>query len=848
VRPAILYFCACGVGFGSLVLEQVVFKVLSVHLGTTHTAMAIVLAAYMTGMGSGFFVFGKWRSPLFDRVGGLWVNQLAACITIVLTVPVLNFIDGLFLEQTSTIAPYFFVFLTISIPAFFLGGALPLLYRILLTEARNRGKTIGHLSGWNTVGGIGGIVCSTFWFVPMYGLFLSSLIAAAGSLLIVAILLLGQQKKQTVQPQKTISDTGHPAEIFSLPFLLFVAASSGFCGLASEIIWMRIVSTFVPNRAYSFGIVLGIYLLGYAIGNFWSARLAERPQRIRLYLYRLFISLGIIFLLAIPLTRLLPDFLYHIRFYLIEPWKQFVLPPGIISFFLIFPSTVVMGTILPLLVALFKTEKSQAGQEVGMLYGINIFSSILGSLSAGFIFLPIFGSLRTNLLLGMVYTSLGIAVFITKKGRSVQRRRLAPLGIAFTSFLCALSGIVFYSSLPKPLPVSVTRDATRFDELHFFKETSSGTISVVEDKKSGIRWSFINNSAVCGTTYDALKVVRILAHLPMLAHPDPKEVLVIGFGLGITAGNVLSYDVDHVDCVELCPEIVEAAPLFQSFNRNVLEDQRISIIGGDGRTWLKRTAKKYDVITCDPTHPALGSGNLYTREYFQLIKTRLSQQGVFVQYFPFRFITPAELQKAIATFHQAFPQSSLWLGYSHGVMLGSADSLQINPDRWSHALNNNPARYELMRSSLSHVYDWLSIMMMGPQELADFCANVQPVTDDKPILEYPDFHSLHPFTWAENMSKILEFRSKEALLDMISEQGKQNTSFMTTLDRFFTSKTFLIQGSIARGKGNFPEALRLLKKARTENWDDAEARNLHTFLMKKVGQEKMKRYLQQNAP
>jgi len=834
---------SCIVGAGSLIYELVLFKVLALQLGTSHTALSMSLASFMAGLGLGTMLFGRYRSKHMPDRMLLAISLLVSGGLVILFGPLLTFADGLIVSfHISTLPEHMLIFVMTMVPTIFMGAVMPLLYRLAFGLTTGPGNVIGWIYGLNSFGAIAGVLLANFYLVPVFGLFGSSLVSALffGAS---AVLLMLVRVRETGGVEQSAGQTHNEVGSDSSPrwSLVLLAGTAGFCGLALEIVWVRVLGTFLPNRHYSFGIVLAVYLLGYSLGSMWAGRLSGRRRRYERCVPALLILLGLFSIGIILTVQLVPDVMFNLRASMAASWRQMVLPPVIMSLMMVFPATFVMGMILPLLVSLYRVGASDAGKDVGNLFGANIGFSILGSLSAGFIILPALGAVRTSLIMGLIYVITGVTVLFSWNKSTTIAGRVFLL-LAGGIFFVGLAGILKPDLLPKPLPVSVGRELGRDDKLLFFRETAAGTITVVEDGRTGIRWSYINNSAVCGTTYDALKVVRMLAHLPLLAHRGAENVLVIGFGLGVTAGNVLTYPVQRVDCVELCPEITEAAPLYGPFNHEVLEDKRLSVIPGDGRRWLKRTSSRYDVITCDPTHPVLGSGNLYTLEYFDLIKSRLNPAGVFVQYYPLRYLTSTELKQAMATFQAVFPNAYLWLGYSHGLMLGSIEPLLIDPQVWDQMLSENRARSDLMKSSLSRSLDWLAILLMGPAELEDFCGPAAPVSDRRPILEYPDFSSLHPLTWSENMAAVSKYRDVEIARKLL-EHSSMDSAFNAMLDRFYQGQSLLIKGNIERARGNLDRALDLFGQARKTNWDDSEIRSVQQLLQKQLGEQRKKSYL-----
>ncbi len=835
----IWYLFAAILGAGGMFFQLAVHKSLSTQLGTSNGTLSLVVAVFMAGLGLGMWIFGIWK-PLFpDKIKLFALIQFFTGVSIVLIMICLKQIDSTLYRHPVSTTPLIHacvVFLFLLIPTIGLGGGLALLYRIVTEEQEKRGRTIGSVMGWNTFGSVLGAISTTFWLLPHIGiskmvLFASLLFLSTGA---ASFVIPGREKRHA--SYRSGGETNR-SDAVAIPngMLVVIAGVAGFCGLGMEVLWVRLLASFIPNRQISFGIILSLYLSGYALGNLLSSRMIAHGSNALKKLVAICALLGVFALASVPLVRWLPDLLYSLRYRMTNPVAQIVLPPAILSTGLILPSAILMGMLLPLLVHLYRIERSSVGDDVGSIYGSNLFGSVAGSLISGIGLLSFFGTLRSLIILGMIYAAVG---WLLLNRSSDRRPRSAVINIPVLIVALGIISLTLYNHFPKPLPVSVFRDVRRDDRLLFYKETPSGTISVVENQKTGVRSSFIDNSAVCGTTYDALKTVFMLAHLPLLMHGNPKTVLVIGFGLGVTSGHVLAYPVEEVDCAELCPGIIEAAPLYRDYNRDVIEDRRIRFIGIDGRMWLKRTDKLYDVITCDPTHPVLGSGNLFTVEYFRLARSRLRPGGVMVQYLPFQFLSGEELRSAIATFSEVFPESSLWLGHSHGILMGTLSPQNLDPKRWDMTLRESPARSELVKMSLSRPHDWLSVVLMGPEELGTYAKGSNIVTDDLPVLEYPSMLSLHPMSWPDNLAVLSSMRSTRTASNLLLGTLEGDTDDRKVLERFYTAKTLMIKGSVEERRGNLPEALKLYEEARATNWDDAEIRMFHRSLLTKLGIER----------
>src|SRR4030095_3874866 len=176
----------------------------------------------------------------------------------------------------------------------------------------------------------------------------------------------------------------------------------------------------------------------------------------------------------------------------------------------------------------------------------------------------------------------------------------------------------------------------------------------------------------------------MLAHLPMLLHPAPRQVLVIGFGAGGTSWSMSLYNLERLDIVECVPGVIRAAPFFPEVNHHVLADPRLRVTIDDGRNYLLVTPRTYDVVsvdTLDPKHA--GNGHLYTREFYALSKRVLNPGGIFVQWLPYHQVDNASLKLIARTFQDVYPHATLWLNRFKGyaLLLGTLEPLRVDVPR-----------------------------------------------------------------------------------------------------------------------------------------------------------------------
>jgi spermidine synthase len=350
-----------------------------------------------------------------------------------------------------------------------------------------------------------------------------------------------------------------------------------------------------------------------------------------------------------------------------------------------------------------------------------------------------------------------------------------------------------------------------------YRETASGTVVVTEDPATGERAMFVDNNAVIGSSYDALKVARMLGLVPVLLHPRPARVLVIGFGAGVTTATAAaSPGVVSVDVVEIVPGVVDLAPLFERLNHGVEHDPRVAVHDNDGRNHLLLHPGPWDVITCDPVHPLYGSAPLYSLEFFSLARSRLAPGGVFCQYLPLHRMPPDAFRRAIATFQDAFPESWVLFGLGHAMLVGSERPIGLDWQRWRDVLDHHPLRDDLATSALAHPAQIAALLQLDPAG----CRTVgrgSPSTDLHPRLEFIAAAAYEPGLWTANARVLVEaYRSPFDRIEHLPPGMEPQ------LQRLIAGKRLLLFSLLERADGNLEAARGWLGQALQIAGDDPE--------------------------
>lgn len=241
------------------------------------------------------------------------------------------------------------------------------------------------------------------------------------------------------------------------------------------------------------------------------------------------------------------------------------------------------------------------------------------------------------------------------------------------------------------LAAVVTRVPSTFDK----QMLSAGNLAlhypVTSLKSNGAHTSYVVNTGrgkllyfdhhcMSATSPEAQRYMRLMAHFPLLAHPNPKTAMLICFGVGNTASAIVSHDsIERLDAVDLNDKVYETAPEFSRKNNKVYADPRVRLIHDDGRNFLALTDQKYDLITSEPPPPMQeGVYRLYTVEYYESVLNCLTADGLMTQWLPIEQMPPLAVEMAVSSFLRAFPHTLLFVGSSEQfILMGSLSPISL---------------------------------------------------------------------------------------------------------------------------------------------------------------------------
>lgn len=446
----------------------------------------------------------------------------------------------------------------------------------------------------------------------------------------------------------------------SIAFYAF--ALSGAAALMYEVIWTRELSLIFGSSVYAVSTMLTAFMAGLTLGSFVGGRFADKAKNLFRVFAFLEFGIGIFGLITIPLINYLSPVYFFVYHLFKENFYLFFLAQFLMAFLIMLIPTSFMGATFPVVSKIETKRIEELGEDVGSVYSINTLGSIIGSFSAGFLIIPAIGIKNATL----VAASLNLLVALIMLYRSGAGKDTI-LGIF--SLMCVAFGI-FYILPEEHFPFSfyhLKRYSTYRQYLEskrnikpvFVKDGLYGRVSVMQDEFGD--YFLTNDGKIEGSTVITdQKTTSLLAHLPLAYARRKRNVLVIGLGTGQTLREVLKHgDVERVVCVEINPDVLEAARYFVP--EEVFSDPRVEFVIADGRHYLQVTDEKFDLISSEPSYPySQGVSQLFTYEFYRLVGRHLNKDGIFCQWIPLYLLSKNEFFSMVKTFGMRYPYFDIW--------------------------------------------------------------------------------------------------------------------------------------------------------------------------------------------
>jgi spermidine synthase len=769
-------------GAAALVYESLWLRSFGLIFGGTTSAVAMVLAVFMGGLAIGSALAA--RRAVADPLLAYARLELSIGVAALLTLPLLRALPWAYgalvarsgLTGALEHAGIALIAALVLLPAtILLGATVPLAVEFLSRAGREVHAGFGRLYLLNTLGGAVGVALAPFVLVPALGVQATLVVAAAVSLFVGGVALRFSRETGAVPPASVDSRSASDAKAMDAPagpaLGLVLAFASGAATFGVEVLWTRSYALVIGSSVYAFSLVLLAVLLGIVAGSaIYGVRRSHilHPARLTGLLFVLAgvavlagqWAIGRLPIVSLVALELLPvSFEFHQLTYLA------------LCLATLLPVTVILGLTFPLLLHLSARAHEGPQRAAGRLYAWNTAGAIAGALAADLVLVPRLGVQPPYLVFAALLVGGGVWAL------AAAARLGGLVGPAVCAAICAAAvwlapryapwdpvvmtsgvhryGLEWIHRLDKPGRLGAWLREQR--TLLFYREGREAVVAVSEAKGSARRFLSVNGKTDAGSGTEDVVTQKFIAHVPMLLHPGPRRVLVIGWGAGATAAAAAAHPIERLECVEIEPATWDAARFFPEFHDPLEHDPRFGIVFRDGRNHLLRSGQAFDLIISEPSNPWItGVSNLFTREFLETARARLAPGGLFAQWFHYYNLDPADLKVEIQTFLAVFAHASLWLvppvGPDDGIKSLSADMLLVGgrePQRidWPRlerafadaALGPELRSTLVMQDPLGLAATWT----MGRPELERFAEDRRAFprgtplnTDDQPYLEF----------------------------------------------------------------------------------------------------------------
>ncbi|MCX8029136.1 MAG: fused MFS/spermidine synthase [Brevinematales bacterium] len=741
-------------GFSSLLYQISLNRLFNLTFGLFIHSTVVILVTYMVGLAIGYFV-SRYIKPKNNLSFYGYLELIIGLYTLMVFIA-FGFIDNLY----TNLGNYILVKIVLStvillVPTTAMGITLPILVEYFRKNYDN--DEIEKIYGINALGGSIGAFLTSILFINLLGLSATFLIGLALNVFVFwAALYLSEEKLASFKIQKTNLKFANIGMGMSLIVFLF-----GFSGMALEIIWYRLLVYFVANNTFSFSIILSVVILGIALGSLLHKPLVGVLRNDFYLLVTISFFTSFYLFLAIHILNnsysvmgTIFNVVGNIIFTLFGDNKfSETITLTITRYFLVSITAGVValssGIVVPSVFSIVRkvTEKESDSQSIsGTILSINTLGSIVGVILITYFIIPIFGFSNSIVLISFLYLISGFVV-IAKMGFN---KVLGTIGVIIASIVIFL-----------PREITFTKYYNGFfdikGDLKFYKEGMYGTIGIFD--VNGVRFLKINGIDEVPNDFDSIVTFKMLGNLPFLISGSNSNIMVNALGGGITLSSVLSHvSTQKVYVVDICPDVISALPFYKGYNDNVFLKTNWVFVEDDGRNFLKSHRETFDIIIADATHPASSeSWILFTKEFYNLIYSKLKTDGVFAQWIPVHNLETYDFVSILKTIQSVFPNALLFITGVYTIVVGKKSTSEIE------FKNSHQEDLSVIGMSFDDVK---SLLFLTPEQFRKLVSTEKGeiLHDYKSSVEFAEFHRrFAEDTKSKNFEVILKYSISEEL-------------------------------------------------------------------------------------
>ncbi len=737
-------------GCAALIYEVVWYQLLQLAIGSTSVSLGILLATFMGGLCIGSLWLPHWRTN--DHPLKLYAKLelgLAACAVVVqFAIPLLSrvYMTGAEHGLPGMLLRAILAAICMLPPTILMGASLPAIVRWV--RASDDGvRWWGYLYGGNTAGAVLGCLLAGFYLLRVYNMATATMVGAAINVMVglISLLLSSRMPAHASEDGAAEEQAAAAAQQSNLWPVYVSIALSGATALGAEVVWTRLLGMLLLGTVYVFAIILAVFLFGLAIGSAAGSRLLKVVKaQSALGWSQILLTLGI----AWTARCIVRDIPYWTDDLLAtpDPWHMYWLDVKRVIW-AILPATLAWGASFPFACAAIAQARGarsdDSGRTAGGIYAANTLGGILGALAVSLVLIPWIGSQQSERVLLIASAASGLLVILPTVRGSLY-------GIAGVVAAIALPFLLVRSIDPIPGDLIAYGRFMAGNAGHstilYTKEGRNSSVAISQ-WENGTTYVNVNGHVEATTEIYDMRLQRMVGHLPALLHANAKSVLGIGFGAGVSAGTFTRYpNIEKITVCEIEPVIPPASTkYFGKEDYQVALNPKTHIVFDDARHYLMTTTEKYDIIASDPLDVFIkGTAALYSKEYFEAVKSHLNPGGYFTLYVPLYETDEPTIKSELATFFNAFPNGTIWanlrdgLGYDM-VFMGQVEPLKINLDQVQQRVSGAdylPVRDSLREIGIGNLFDLFSSYAGGAADLAPWVAGAQINTDGDLRLSY----------------------------------------------------------------------------------------------------------------
>ena len=764
-----------GSGCAALIYEIVWFQMLSLSLGSSAISLGVLLGTFMGGMCLGSLLLPRFvpasRHPVKVYA------QLEALIGVLglVILFVLPYAGGLYTTIggpgfTGLLVRGLIAAIVLLPPTLLMGATLPAIARYV--SATPTGVSwLGFFYGGNIVGAVFGTLLAGFYLLRDHDVMFATFVAAAINFGVAGLAYLYSKSASHTPP---VDDKASKLEIPKGSWPVYATiALSGMTALGAEVIWTRLLTLLLGGTVYTFSLILAAFLTGLGIGSSAGAALARNVKNPRnaLGTCQLLLVVALAWA-AYSQTTALPNW----------PVNPALAPDPMATFqidliralWVVLPGAVLWGMSFPLALAAIAQKDQDPGRLVGSVYAANTVGAIAGAMLASLVALATLGTQGSQRALMVIAAVSALLMFTIELSRDSGTLQVSPRGGLFGMITVALTAFLVSSVSPVPaLLVAYGRYAVTWRGSHgefiYVGEGMNSSMAVSREASGALNYHNAGKVQASSLPQD-MRLQRMLGHLTTLVPENPRSVLVIGCGAGVTAGAVsISPIVDSVTIAEIEPLVPEVvSTYFSEHNYDVVRNPKVHVQIDDARHYLLTSHRKFDAITSDPFDPWVkGAATLYTKEFFQTIRDHLNEGGVITVFVQLYESGTQAVKSEIATFLEVFPNGMIFGNTHQGggydvVLLGQNGDAKIDVDRIEQRLAD--PKFANVAQSLSEIgfyngVDLLSTFAAQGPQLQPWLADAQVNRDRNLRLQYLAGLGVNKYEQAQIYSEILQYRN-----------------------------------------------------------------------------------------